>query len=354
MDVIATVTESGGTPTHNGTLVTFVGSFGRFEPAEATTSGGRAVVKFIGTSSGTTKITAISGGIKAESGDVKVGGAAAATIAVRAEPPTVPQNGGSVQAIALVGDASGNPLPGVNVVFTTDNGSLANSSVLTDADGIARTTLTTNRVSRITATVADKTGTVIVNVVTAPTVTIVATTANPVAGSPVAFTVTPASATTANPIQSVVVDFGDGRSQTLNGITGPFGLTHIYRDPGGYTVRATATDVTGVQGVSSTAVVVGFAPVPTVTLSVNPNPIPPASNGFATITVGATAGGGGGAPIRSVVVEIVNGPVIYSSTGGGSFTYQFGSFGGNTVTLRATATDANGQIATTTTVVVVQ
>ena len=63
----------------------------------------------------------------------------------------------------------------------------------------------------------------------------------------------------------------------------------------------------------------------------------------------------GGAPIRSVVVRLANGTVIYSGTGGGSFTYQFGTFaGGTTYTLTATATDALGNTATTSSVVVVQ
>jgi hypothetical protein len=46
------------------------------------------------------------------------------------------------------------------------------------------------------------------------------------------------------------------------------------------------------------------------------------------------------------------GEVIYSGTGGGSFSHRFGGTG--TYTIQASATDANGNVGTTSTVVVVQ
>src|SRR5687767_7660761 len=127
VEVIANVLESSGTPAHNGTMVSFVGSFGRFEPAQAATSGGRATVRFIGTSSGTTKITAISGSATAESGDVRVGGAATERVTVRTEPTSIPASGGRVTVIASTHDAAGNVLPNAPVSFTVDHGSLSSS-----------------------------------------------------------------------------------------------------------------------------------------------------------------------------------------------------------------------------------
>jgi hypothetical protein len=348
--VTASVIESAGTPVHDGTIVTFTSSFGTIQPAESATSGGTAVATFRGTSSGTAKISAFSGAAKAEITDVKVGSAAAGSVSLRVEPSTVPQNGGTVTAIALVQDTGGNVLPGAPVVFTTDQGSLGSSSVLSDANGFAQTTLTTNRVTKVTASVADKRSEVTVNVVTAPTVTITSATANPTVGSPVSFLVTPSSAATANPIQSVVVDFGDGQTQQLGSITGPVGLTHAYSTHGGYTVTATATDINGQRGVSSLAVVVAPVALPTVSLSAAPNPILVTGNGFTTFTVTATAGS---SPIRSVVVRLANGTTIYTGTGGGSFTYQFGTFpGGATYTVTASVTDALGNVGTTSIVVV--
>lgn len=359
--VTAVVTESAGTAVHNGTSVSFSANLGRFEPIEAKTVNGRATTTFhAGSISGTTNINAFSGGAStsgagttAGSGiEVKIGAAAAGSIALQVVPSTVSQNGGTVSATALVLDTSGNPLPGVPVLFATDVGTLSNATVISDANGFATTNLVTTRTSVITAragTVTPVTFTVAVSL--APTVTITSNTSSPTAGSPVAFTVTPSTAANASPIASVVVDFGDGTTEVLPAITGPVGLTHVYSRQGGYTVTATAIDITGGRGVSSVSVIVGFESIPTVSLSVSPNPVPPASQGLTTFTVTANAGAGG-APIRSVRVTLADGTVIYSGTGGGTFAYRFG--GSGTYTVTAVATDASGATATTTTVVVVQ
>jgi len=361
--ITAVVTESAGAAVHNGTMVTFQSTLGRVEPPEAQTVNGRAVATYIAPSlSGTATINAYSGSASTGSGNassggvqVRVGSAAVGAVALTVAPATVPQNGGIVSLSALVLDSAGNPLPSVGVVFSTDQGTLGSSNVFTDGNGQATTTLTTSRVTKVTATVGAQKGEFTVNVVTAPTVTLSAVTpANPIVGSPVAVTLTPATAATASPIQSVRVDFGDGQTQILGAITGPVGLTHTYSRAGGYTITATATDVNGQTGVSSVAFVVAEAPLPNVTLSASPNPVPIASNGLTTITVGATAPTGGAA-IRSVVVRLANGTVIYSGTGGGSFAYQFGTFpGGTTYTLTATVTDSLGNTGTTSSVVVVQ
>jgi hypothetical protein len=191
-----------------------------------------------------------------------------------------------------------------------------------------------------------------VNVSSAPTVTLAVTPTSPVAGQPVAVTVTPSTATGATPLQSVLVDFGDGQSASLGAITGPTGLTHTYNNAGGYTISARATDITGSVGISSTAIVVAFPALPTVTLSVVPNPVPATANGFATITVTAAAATGG-APLRSVVVRKADGTVIFSGSSGGTFAYQF-SAGSGANPITATVTVAAGVTATTTTFVLVQ
>lgn len=361
--ITAVVIESSGTAVHNGTMVTFQPSLGRVEPTEAQTVNGRAVATYIAPSlSGTATINAYSGGASTGSGNsssggvqVLVGSAAVGSVALSVSPATVPQNGGTVALSALVLDSAGNPLPSVAVVFSTDQGTLGSTNVFTNGNGSATTSLTTNRVTSVAATVGAQRGEFTVNVVTAPTVTLSAITpANPIVGSPIAVTITPAAAATANPIQSVRVDWGDGQSQPLGAITGPVGLTHTYSRAGGYTITATATDTGGQPGVSSVALVVAEAPLPTVSLTASPNPVPIASNGLTTITVGATAATGG-APIRSVIVRLANGTVIYSGTGGGSFTYQFGTFpGGATYTLTAIVTDALGNTGTISSVVVVQ
>jgi len=358
--ITAVVTESSGTAVHNGTTVTFQTTAGSINPPEAQTVNGRAVVTYVAPNvSATVTVNAYSGGASTSASgnssaggvQIRVGSAAVGSVALTVSPSTVPQNGGTVTLSALVLDSSGNPLPSVGVLFSTDQGTLSNSSVFSDANGNATTTLTTNRITKVAATVGAQKGEFTINVVTAPTVTITSPTANPTVGTPVAFVVTPSAATTANPIQDIVVNYGDGQQQAFSGVTGPIGVTHTYDRDGGYTVTATVTDINGLRGVSSLAIVVGRAPLPTVTMSVTPNPIPPNGNGFATFTVTASTTAAN-QQIRSVVVRLSDGTVIYSGTGGGTFSYRFGGSGNYTVT--ATATDTAGSTATTSTVVVVQ
>jgi hypothetical protein len=353
IDVTAAVIEAGGTAVHDGTSVTFTGGLGTFSPLEAQTVGGLARSVFRGTTSGTANIGAFSGAAKATEVEVKVGAAAAGSVSLQVVPATVGQNGGTVSVTALVLDSNGNPLPGVPVVFTTNVGTLSNANVISDANGYANTNLITTRQATVTARAGTATSEVFtVNVSSAPTVTLAVTPTSPVAGQPVAVTVTPSTATGATPLQSVLVDFGDGQSASLGAITGPTGLTHTYNNAGGYTISARATDITGSVGISSTAIVVAFPALPTVTLSVVPNPVPATANGFATITVTAAAATGG-APLRSVVVRKADGTVIFSGSSGGTFAYQF-SAGSGANPITATVTDAAGVTATTTTVVLVQ
>lgn len=362
--VRAVVTESAGTPVHNGTTVTFQPSIGRTDPVEAQTVNGIATVTFLaGGTSGTGFIHAFSGGARTGSGnassggvEVRIGAAAAGTIAVSATPSSVSQSGGTVTVSALVLDPSNNPLPGVSVLFTTSTGSLGATTALSDANGIARTTLETSQTATVTAIAGAAKGEAVVTVSAAPNMTVAA----PETGTvdvPVPITVTftaPASGT-ARQVQSVVVDFGDGTSETRSNPTGTVAFSHAYRRAGGFTITATARDVAGNTAIASDAITINHAALPTVSFtSVSPNPVPPASNGVTTISVAAAASSSpGAAPLRSVVVRKADGTVIFSGTAGGSFTYQFtAGSGANPIT--ATATDANGSSATATTVVIVQ
>jgi hypothetical protein len=358
--VIATVIESAGTAVHNGTTVSFTTTIGSISPFEAQTINGRATVTYIAPSvSGTAVINAFSGAASTTSGNssaggvsVMVGSAAVGTggVTVNVAPATVSQNGGTVIVSARVLDTGNNPLGGVAVIFATDQGTLGSTSVVTDSSGSASTTLTTNRVTKVSATVGAQKGEFTVNVVTAPTVTITVGSGTATAGSPVAFTVTPTATATGNPIASVLVEFGDGHSQTLGAINGPVGLTHTYERAGGYTAIATAIDINGARGVGSVGVVVGFAPLPTASITATPNPVPASANGLTAFTV--TAGPAtSGPPLRTVRVTLGDGTVIYNGTGPGSFTYRFG--GSGTYVATVTATDANGYTGQGSTVVVV-
>lgn len=344
--VTAVVTESSGTAVHNGTTVSFQSSIGRVEPSEAQTLNGKAVATYIAPSvSGTADIKAFSGAASTGSGNassggvsIKIGAAAVGSISVNVAPSSVPQVGGLVSVTARVLDAANNPLPSVAVLFSTDSGTLTSTSVVSDSNGIATTTLTANRATKVTATVGDKTGDFNIGVLSTPIVTITATTTTPTVNVPVAFTVKPGSATNSSPIQVVAVDFGDGSAlASFSNPTGDFGVTHTYSRAQGYTVTATATDINGQRGVSSTAIVVTHAPLPTATITLTP-----ATginvNEAVSFDIVATAATGG-PPVRTVRATI-GGTVVYNGTGSGSFIRSFSTTGIYTVTV--TVIDANG------------
>ena len=361
--VRAVVTESAGTPVHNGTTVTFQPSIGRTDPVEAQTVNGIATVTFLaGTVSGTGFIHAFSGGARTGSGnassggiEVKIGAAAAGGISVSATPSSISQSGGTVTISALVMDPSNNPLPGVSVLFTATAGTLSATTALSDGNGIARTQLTTTQTTTVTATAGTTRGEVQVPASTAPSITLTVPETGTV-GVPVAITaLVTAGGTGGNntprQVQSLVLDFGDGATETRTNVTGSAGFTHAYQQARGYTVTATATDVAGNTGVASDAIVISRSQ-PTVTLTAPATVDFSDTGGVAGFTVAATAAAGQ-PPVQSVVVRLGDGTVIYSGSSGGSFTYQFPDPGtaADTYAVNATVTDSAGGVGTSSAVV---
>ena len=286
-DIIAQVIEAGGTPPHSGTLITFTTNLGTIQPSEAETDlSGRVTVKYYaGSGSGTATVTALSGGVSAGGTNaikIAVGAAAVGGIGLSANPTTLPANGGTTTIAAVVNDSGGNPPPGVPVTFSTDNGSLGTSVVTTDGNGRAATTLATSRTAKVTATAgvattsgttttAASTNTVTVTVNAAATVAFgTFSPATAVAGQPVSFTLTITPSATGGVIQAVVVNFGDGRSQTLGAVSGATPLSHTYDSPGTYTLTATATDSNGDAFSAAAGLTVATRPPANVTIVANP------------------------------------------------------------------------------------
>lgn len=369
--VRAVVIESAGTPVHNGTQVVFVSPLGSFNPPAAETIGGVATSTFFaGSVSGTTRINAFSGGTSTGSGnssgggvEVKIGAAAAGSLTLTASPPSVSQSGGTVTVAATVFDANGNALPGINVNFSSTNGVLTPTSATTDSAGVARVQLATTSTATVTATAGSAPPReVTVTASAAPNVQIGdPNPASPAAGQPVAFTVTVTTGGTGNAtprqVQTLDVNFGDGTRETRSNVTGSAGFTHIYQNPGGYTITATATDVGNNTGVSSKSIVVGFPAQPTASISASPNPVSMSGTAQGVVILDVTAAPSsapGAAPIRDVRVTAQDGSVIFQNSGpvnGADVPYRFSAPG--TYTFRVTATDANGQTATNSTVVFV-
>jgi PKD domain-containing protein/Big-like domain-containing protein/invasin-like protein len=185
-------------------------------------------------------------------------GAVAGSIILQPTPTTLPSTGGTVRLLAVVRDASGAPLAGQAVNFTSDYGTLNSrgGTVTTDANGEAH--------DRLTLTETDLLNNVATVNVTAQTVgggstggtSLLSTTAMihiqttaPVAGfkyqkgsSPnsVLFTNT----TTGSGPFTYTWDFGDGQSSS------DASPQHLYSAPGQYTV---ILSVTSSGGLSDTA-----------------------------------------------------------------------------------------------------
>jgi hypothetical protein len=268
----ATATAAQGTPVHNGTLISFTTTLGRIEPQEARTHNGQVVVRLNADgASGVATVRAFSGGASSNELKLNVGAAAAKTVIVSASPQTLNSTGGTATITARVLDPNGTILSGVPVTFTADNGTLSQSTVITDTTGIATTSLTTSRETKVTATVSgDVKADVTVKVNARIGITITPPSTSPTAGLPSTFTV--AVASTAN-VQNVRVDWGDGSTQNLGAVSGSTTVSHTYRSEGNYTVTATAFDASGEQATVSTGVSVLPQQPPSVTVtSSNNNP----------------------------------------------------------------------------------
>ena len=244
VDLVATVTEKPGTPVQNGTLVTFTTTLGRIDPPEARTNNGKVTVRLTADGrSGTAKVTAISGGATKGELEIPVGAAAADNLVVRADPTSVGSSGGTVQVIATVRDSTGNGLAGVTVTFSATAGQLSPASANTDANGEARTSLSTVRESVVTASAGNKTATVTVTYTAAPTITVTASPTNPTIGQVVTFQIAVTPAANGLPIDSISIEFGDGDSERLG--TSGTSVAHVYTRPGTFTVRVTVRDICG-------------------------------------------------------------------------------------------------------------
>lgn len=265
-------TAAAGTPVQNGTVITFTTTLGRIEPVEARTRNGQATVRlFAGGNSGVASVRAFSGGASSNELRINVGAAAAKTVIVSASPQTLGSAGGSATIAARVLDANGSNLGGVPVTFTADNGTLSASTTLTDASGVAATTLSTSRETKVTATVgADVKGEVTVKLNPRINVTITPPTTQPTAG--VSSTYTIGVGTNAN-VTNVRVEWGDGSVQNLGAISGNATVTHTYGTDGNFTITATAFDASGsTESVSSSVSVLPQQP-PSVDVTVsNSNP----------------------------------------------------------------------------------
>lgn len=270
-EVSAFVAESGGTPVQNGTAVRFATNLGRVDPVEAQTRNGMAITTFhAGDVSGIADVRATSGaaGGTASTGNgtgtttttstnvvqITIGAAAVESVTLRANPAFVPPRGGTVELIASVLSVAGRALSGVPVTFTTTEGTLSATRVISDESGDARTSLTTERTANVTASAGTKTSAAVTitrrDPPPVPSVTLAATAgaATPGIGQLWTFTATVAG-TDANTLpQRYKWNFGDDSEAVTNGNT----TSHVYTTP--LVRRVVTVEVTMSSGETISAV----------------------------------------------------------------------------------------------------
>ena len=373
-DIIAQVIESGGTPPHSGTLVTFTTSLGSVQPSQAETDiSGRVVVKFVaGSSSGTATITAISGGVSASGTNaikILVGAAAVGRVIVSASPTLGPrarrhdgdlgsgpryQRQSAEQCAGQLFDDGrhsrrrigerGSERAGANHVEDCADGHRHRQRRRHgphDGRVAAPTPPTTG------GTAGQASGTVTVGVAAAPTLVITPPTTPPSAGLPAVFSiVVTAAGTNGTAVRDVTVNWGDGATQDLGALTGTASVTHIFRSAGTYVITGTVLDAAGNSTQVSTSVVV--IPVPRPTIIITPSPVPGRVNAQTTLQIQVTLptgisvqdlridfGDGQSADLGGATSASV--PHVYTATG--------------TFTVTVTVLDTTGQITTGTTAV---
>ena len=135
-----------GAPIWDGTEITFSVTSGSIDPSATAFRDGRATAQFFAPkTSGKATISAVSGTVQIKDVDVEVG-IAVESLVLSANPMTLPVSGGKSTLRAVAYDENNSPVPNAPVIFLASNGTLASGgkSILTDAGGLAKDTLTTN------------------------------------------------------------------------------------------------------------------------------------------------------------------------------------------------------------------
>lgn len=335
IEIRATVLEQSGSTVQDGTLVTFTTTLGTLEPREAQTTRGVAVARLqTGSTSGTARVNATSGGASTSGADgasleIVIGAAAASSMALSAVPSAVPASGGTVTLTAVVLDEAGNRLVGIPVSFSSTAGALSTTSASSDATGEARVQLTTSREATVTATSGSRTATATITVNPAVSFTL-ATSANPAVNQPMSLTITPGT----GPAPRVTIDWGDGSNDDIGFLAATRTVAHTYTAVGFYTIRATGT----AEGDTfTTSLNLTVSQRPPVAVTASPTTGTTATDFSFTITPTA------GALIQNVRIDYGDGAVedLGAIAANTVRVHRYGSAGVRTVTVTQTETNSN-------------
>ena len=366
--ITAHVVDNLGNNVPDGTVVSFSFAPGdqvkaRLSGGSATTVNGTASITLNATtfSSSVVTINAVSGVAAASVVITITAGSASGSVSVAATPSTIAV-GNTSNVTASVKDSSGNPVANATVTFSVSNNtfaSLSQTSVNTNASGVATTVLTGSAAGSVTvsASVQSLGGTlgqasVTVNpVALVPTMTVSTTASSiltsgtatisavlsgfsPIDGLPVIFNISnPAAGYLSSPTttgQSITVNTAGGGTAAV--------VLHAYN-------IATSVDVNvsySARGLTGKATITITAP-PADTITVSPNPTRITVFGTSTITATVT-GGGRPVPDGTIVNFIINDSTFgklsnaVGSTVGGSASTTFSALGKvGTVTISATS-----------------
>ncbi len=271
----------------------------------------------------------------------------ASTISLSAE-TIVLQPGGATQVTAIVTEEAGTPVHNGTVVwFSATMGRMEPESAQTE-NGVARAifiagnTPGTGRVvasSGAAASASDPTNAVEIAIGVEPTASLglAVSPTNPIVGQPVTLTVTPTVATN-GAAPNVEISWGDGTSTDLSLVATPRTASHVYRDPGTYTIRATA--VAERTTTSAMTITVGIGGTPSV--NVIGNPLVPARCAPVTFTATVTMPQGDITPIERYEWDIRSGTSSENeafNTNGNIMTRVFRTTGTKTVTVVVVTSD---------------
>ncbi len=277
--------KASGTPVPDGTVVYFSADLGSIETSKETKDGAAEVAFHSSDNrSGVANITVKSGNaeVSPEEITVTIGASALSSLSISADPPSLPYGGGVSTLRVVAYDDSFNPLPGVPVIITTDQGQLnSRGNVLTTgADGRVVDSLQTTLTADVTASSGGGDGS---SGIGAANDAVTANVTVNVAGSEDAlpkpeFTHSPESpnvgdkvvfnaSESTDPDGTIVSyhwDFGDGK--TGSGLT----VTHKYKVDKTYIVVLTVTDNDGNSASVSYSVAVNPTDTPVAFITFTP------------------------------------------------------------------------------------
>ncbi len=286
-----------GAPIWDGTEIMFTTTAGRIDPVKATFQDGRATAQFFAPkSSGTATISAISGTVDIKGVDIDIG-IPVESLVISANPMSFPAGGGKSSLRVVAYDEHNSPVPQASIIFICSNGTLASggNSMLTNANGIAKDTLTTDKDADVYAysgKVKSDTLTVQVDDTpdTPPTAKFSWSPASPAVGATIYFN---ASQSTDEDGQIVrwEWDFGDGSTGTGER------TTYAYHTAASYHVVLCVVDNDGLKGYAEDDIEVG-SNLTTLILTANPMSLP---------------AGGGHTTLQAIAYDDQNMPVAHVS-----------------------------------------